>query len=162
MLDYEIEQPAARRLAAATWVFWSLAALAAVMMLLGRPLGVFVVVAVGLVAGFVFFLLVWRNRAIYELMRESGFRWVAVLVRATGWNPKLVGVVLAIPLVVFVGILVWLAITGGPDFGDEFEFDLRDVGRLLAQASVDPLAQQVDVTHVAGVLLDRSDQHLAQ
>src|SRR5438270_12147162 len=33
---------------------------------------------------------------------------------------------------------------------------------LLAYASVDPLAQQVDVTHVAGVLLDRSDQHLAQ
>src|SRR5438309_4088854 len=33
---------------------------------------------------------------------------------------------------------------------------------LLAYASVDPLAQQVGVTHVAGVLLDRSDQHLAQ
>ena len=36
------------------------------------------------------------------------------------------------------------------------------LGRLLADASVDPLAQQVDVTHVAGVLLDHSDQHLAQ
>lgn len=35
-------------------------------------------------------------------------------------------------------------------------------GGSLAQASVDPLAQQVGVTHVAGVLLDRSDQHLAQ
>ena len=35
-------------------------------------------------------------------------------------------------------------------------------GRLLAYASVDPLAQQVGVTHVAGVLLDHSDQHLAQ
>jgi DNA-binding CsgD family transcriptional regulator len=33
---------------------------------------------------------------------------------------------------------------------------------LLADASVDPLAQQVDVTDVAGVLLDHSDQHLAQ
>src|SRR6516165_7323948 len=33
---------------------------------------------------------------------------------------------------------------------------------LLAEASVDPLAQQVSVTHVAGVLLDHSDQHLAQ
>src|SRR5437868_5726638 len=33
---------------------------------------------------------------------------------------------------------------------------------LLAYASVDPLAQQINVTHVAGVLLDRSDQHLAQ
>src|SRR5437763_16877844 len=33
---------------------------------------------------------------------------------------------------------------------------------LLADASVDPLAQQVDVTEVAGVLLDHSDQHLAQ
>src|SRR5215471_19170404 len=32
----------------------------------------------------------------------------------------------------------------------------------LAYASVDPLAQQVDVTHVAAVLPDRSDQHLAQ
>jgi hypothetical protein len=36
------------------------------------------------------------------------------------------------------------------------------LGGLLAYASVDPLAQQVDVTHVAGVLLDHSDQHLAQ
>jgi hypothetical protein len=34
--------------------------------------------------------------------------------------------------------------------------------RLLAQAPVDPLAQQVGVTHVAGVLLDQSDQRLAQ
>ncbi len=76
----------------------------------------------------------------YELMRESGFRWVVVLVRATGWNPKLVGVVLAIPLVVAVGVIVWLTITGGPDFGDEFELDGRDARRLLAQASVDPLA----------------------
>src|SRR6266487_4340956 len=32
----------------------------------------------------------------------------------------------------------------------------------LADASVDPLAQQVDVTHVAGVLLDHADQYLAQ
>ena len=32
---------------------------------------------------------------------------------------------------------------------------------LLAQASVDALAQQVGVAHVAGVLLDHSDQHLA-
>ena len=36
------------------------------------------------------------------------------------------------------------------------------MGGLLAYASVDPLAQQVDVTEVAGVLMDRSDQHLAQ
>jgi hypothetical protein len=33
---------------------------------------------------------------------------------------------------------------------------------LLAYASVDPLAQQVDVTPVAGLLLDRPEQHLAQ
>src|SRR5580700_811286 len=33
---------------------------------------------------------------------------------------------------------------------------------LLAYASVDPLAQQVGVAHVAGVLLDHSDQRLAQ
>src|SRR6266566_6815900 len=33
---------------------------------------------------------------------------------------------------------------------------------LLAYASVDLLAQQVRVTHVAGVLVDHSDQHLAQ
>lgn len=32
---------------------------------------------------------------------------------------------------------------------------------LLANASVDPLAQQVRVTQVAGVLMDHSDQHLA-
>ena len=33
---------------------------------------------------------------------------------------------------------------------------------LLADASVDALAQQVGVAHVAGVLLDRADQHFAQ
>jgi hypothetical protein len=32
----------------------------------------------------------------------------------------------------------------------------------LADAAVDLLAQQVDVAHVAGVLLDHPDQHLAQ
>ena len=32
--------------------------------------------------------------------------------------------------------------------------------RSLAKASVDPLAQQVRVTHVAGVLLDHPDHHL--
>src|SRR6266851_2462460 len=35
-------------------------------------------------------------------------------------------------------------------------------GGLLAYASVDPLAQQVRVTEVTGVLMDHSDQHLAQ
>ena len=33
---------------------------------------------------------------------------------------------------------------------------------LLADASVDPLTQQVGVTEVAGVLVDHFDQHLAQ
>jgi len=33
---------------------------------------------------------------------------------------------------------------------------------LLADATVDPLAQQIDVTHVPRVFLDHSDQHLAQ
>jgi len=32
----------------------------------------------------------------------------------------------------------------------------------LASASIDPLAQQVDVTQVVRVLLDRSDQRLMQ
>jgi len=32
----------------------------------------------------------------------------------------------------------------------------------LTAASVDPFAQQVDVTQVAGVLLDHPDQHLPQ
>lgn len=39
---------------------------------------------------------------------------------------------------------------------------LRGRTGLLAYASVDPLAQQVGVTEVAGVLVDRSDQHRAQ
>jgi len=33
---------------------------------------------------------------------------------------------------------------------------------LLADAPVDPLAQQVGVTHVAGILPDHSDQRLTQ
>src|SRR5215475_8716100 len=45
--------------------------------------------------------------------------------------------------------------------GQQRELSLFGCG-LLAYASVDPLAQQVRMTHVAAVLPDHSDQHLAQ
>jgi hypothetical protein len=36
------------------------------------------------------------------------------------------------------------------------------LNELLADASVNPLTQQVGVTEVAGVLVDHFEQHLAQ
>lgn len=117
-MNEDIEQQAARRIIGALWVFWCLLALAAAVMLLGRPMGSLVVAAAALVAGIVFFGFLWRSRSIYDWAREQSRRWLAFLVQSTGWNTKLVGVLLAIPLVALVGILVWLTIAGGPDFGN--------------------------------------------
>lgn len=122
MSDDYIEQSTARRLVVTLGALAVLMALAGVFMSLGHAVGYFAVLGVSMVPGLYLAVTLLRNARTllpshgYQTvgMRDS-YRGVVRFFRATGWNPKLVGILLAIPLAVAVGVLIWLMIVGAPE-----------------------------------------------
>ena len=109
------------------------------------------IAAVGAVAGWALLTGAWLRRRGRPEWQVQVLSWIAPVIvlaplLAAGWlSPG--GLVLWGPM---AGVgAVALACAQDPRFS-------------LAEAAVDPLAQQVDVPHVAGVLPDHPDQHLAQ